>query len=281
LADDLTAERRRPEWLWVALQAGRVVARAGWWGPRGSATPTLLDFLDVADVPNRIEVGVNLLQAALPELFPSGARPPDYLRFVPPDWRQAAESRQIVEARMEIATRVGAHLLAERLRFDWYPGTVIAEPTGRLSFRAVGSDAELIELMTLALAGTLDAHSRIALGHMPATEVARQHFEGELKSYRSPREWWRIATLANGEAVGFVTPARNDYNAILAYLGVLPGHRGRGYVDEILAEGTRVLAAQDVPRIRASTDLDNVPMAQAFLRAGWDNFERAITMTWS
>ena len=190
-------------------------------------------------------------------------------------------SRQIVEERMEIATRVGAHLLAERLRFDWSPGTAIAEPTGCLSFREVGSAAELIELMTLALAGTLDAHSRIALGQMPANEVARQHFDGELKSYRSHREWWRIATLADGEAVGFVTPARNDYNAILAYLGVLPAHRGRGYVDEILAEGTRVLAAQGVPRIRASTDLDNVPMAQAFSRAGWDNFERAITMTWS
>jgi hypothetical protein len=42
-----------------------------------------------------------------------------------------------------------------------------------------------------------------------------------------------------------------------------------------------LVAAQGVPRIRASTDLDNVPMAQAFSRAGWENFERAITMTWS
>jgi hypothetical protein len=35
-----------------------------------------------------------------------------------------------------------------------------------------------------------------------------------------------------------------------------------------------------VLRIRASTDLDNVPMAEAFGRAGWVNFERSISMTW-
>jgi len=64
------------------------------------------------------------------------------------------------------------------------------------------------------------------------------------------------------------------------YLGVLPSHRGNGYINEILAEGTRILAAQNVPRIRASTDLGSIPMADAFSRAGWVNFERAISMTW-
>jgi hypothetical protein len=75
-------------------------------------------------------------------------------------------------------------------------------------------------------------------------------------------------------------PARNHYHAIIAYLGVLPAQRGNGYINEILAEGTRILAAQDMPRIRASTDLGNVPMAETFNRAGWVNFERSISMTW-
>ena len=41
-----------------------------------------------------------------------------------------------------------------------------------------------------------------------------------------------------------------------------------GYIADILAEGTRVLA-EEVPLINASTDLGNVPMAAAFRRAGW------------
>jgi RimJ/RimL family protein N-acetyltransferase len=39
-------------------------------------------------------------------------------------------------------------------------------------------------------------------------------------------------------------------------------------------------AAQDVPRIRAATDVGNAPMAAAFARAGYVTFERQIDMTW-
>jgi RimJ/RimL family protein N-acetyltransferase len=102
-----------------------------------------------------------------------------------------------------------------------------------------------------------------------------------LARYASPRDWWRVATLPGGDPVGFVIPASNDYGPIIAYLGVVPAHRGNGYIDDVLAEGTRILAAQDAPRIRAATDLGNVPMARAFQRAGYVNFERSINMTWS
>ena len=78
-----------------------------------------------------------------------------------------------------------------------------------------------------------------------------------------------------------VIPARTSYNPIIAYLGVLPAHRGNGYVGDVLGEGTRVLAAQDVRQIRASTDLGNVPMARAFQRVGYVAFEHEIDMTWS
>lgn len=280
LADDLASDRRRPEWMWLALRGGHVLARAAWWGSSGATVPGILDVLDVADAPGRVEAGTRLLQAALAELFPAGTRPPDYVRFIPPDWRDHASSRRAVEDRMEIARQTGARLLVERYRFEWRPGTPAAAPTGRLAFRPVAGDGELLDLMTLVMDGTLDAHSRDDLTRMSARQAAVRHLEDELARYGSPRDWWRIATLPGGEPVGFVIPASNDYGAIIAYLGVLPGHRGNGYIDEILAEGTRILAAQKVPRIRASTDLANIPMAAAFSRAGWVNYERAFTMTW-
>jgi RimJ/RimL family protein N-acetyltransferase len=116
---------------------------------------------------------------------------------------------------------------------------------------------------------------------MPARQAAAAQYGDELARYESPRDWWRIATLPDGEPVGFVVPAANAYHPIIAYLGVRPAHRGNGYVDEVLAEGTRVLAAEGVSRIRASTDLGNVPMARAFGRAGYTAFEHQIDMTWS
>jgi len=91
----------------------------------------------------------------------------------------------------------------------------------------------------------------------------------------------RLAARAGWWApVGFVIPAHNGYNAIIAYLGVVPAHRGHGYIADILAEGTRVLAAQHVLLIKASTDMGNVPMAAAFHRAGWVTTGHQIDMTW-
>ncbi|WP_346534423.1 hypothetical protein [Micromonospora sp. DPT] len=60
----------------------------------------------------------------------------------------------------------------------------------------------------------------------------------------------------------------------------MPAHRGHGYTHEVLAAGTSLLAAQNVPRIRAATDVGNAPMAAAFALAGYVNFERQINMTW-
>ncbi|WP_229908176.1 GNAT family N-acetyltransferase [Amycolatopsis oliviviridis] len=276
LEDDLAAGRRRPEWLWVALRGDELLARVAWWCRVGDDAPFLMDVFDLESV----DVGEQLLRKALAEVVPAGTRPPEYGRFIPPGWREDDASRRVVEDRMTATERTGAALFVERLRLEWRPGTPIPEPSGRLAFRPFHDTDEVLDLMTRVMDGTLDAHSRDDLTRMPARDAAIRHYEDELAHYRSPRDWWRVATLPDGEPAGFVTPARNDYNAVIGYLAVLPEHRGNGHIDDILAEGTRILAAQDVPRIRAATDVGNVPMAKAFGRLGYVNFERAITMTW-
>jgi RimJ/RimL family protein N-acetyltransferase len=174
----------------------------------------------------------------------------------------------------------GARLLVERRRLEWRPEFPMPPVGGRLEFRPADDADELIALMTLVLDGTLDAHSRADLERLAPHEVAAEQYHDELVRYPSPRSWWRIACLPSGDPVGFVIPARNDYNAIIAYIGVAPAHRGHGYIDDLLAEGTRILAAEGVPRIRASTDVGNFPMEAAFARAGYETFERQIDLVW-
>ncbi len=296
VAADLAAGRRRPEWLWLALRGDRLVARAGWWSRPGDRHPLLMDIFDIAAADGgddddggadagRADVGgaddgVRLLEAALPAVTPAGARPPEYGRFLPAGWRDDLRTRRAVEQRMAALERTGARLFVERLRLEWPAGGPVAEPAGRLAFRPARDRDELIGLMTLVLEGTLDAHGRDDLTRMTPAEAAREQYHGELDRYASSHDWWRIAVLPDGEPAGFVIPAHNGYNPIIAYLGVLPAHRGRGYIDDILAEGTRVLAAEGVPWIRASTDVGNVPMAAAFARAGYRTFGRQIDMTW-
>ena len=277
VSDDLAAGRRRPEWLWLALRGDRLVARAGWWSRAGDQHPLLMDIFDID---GDTDDGVRLLQAALPAVVPAGTTAPEYGRFLPPNWRDHQETRQAVDDRVGALERVGAKLFVERLRLEWRSGTPVSELSGRLAFRPVQNPAELIELMTLVLEGTLDAHSRESLTHMTPREAAREQYHNELERYASPHEWWQIATLADGEPVGFVIPAHNGYNPIIAYLGVLPAHRGHGFIHDVLGAGTSLLAAQNVPQIRASTDVGNAPMAAAFARAGYVTFERQIDMTW-
>ncbi|HET9141924.1 GNAT family N-acetyltransferase [Actinophytocola sp.] len=272
---DLAAGRRRPEWLWLALRGDRVVARAGWWSRPGDAHPLIMDIFDT----DGVDDGVRLLKAALPAVVPAGATPPEYLQFVAPDWRDHP-TRQAVEGRMDALERVGARLFVERLRLEWRAGTPVPEPSGRLNFRPVRDPEELIALMTLVLDGTLDAHSRADLTRLTPDQAAREQYRDEFERYTSPRDWWRIATLPDGEPVGFVIPAHNGYNPVIAYIGVVPAHRGRGYIHDVLAAGTGLLAAQDVPRIRAATDVGNQPMAAAFAAAGYVTFERQLDMTW-
>lgn len=284
LADDLAAGRRRPEWMWVALRGERVVARIAWWSRDGEA-PLLLDFFDLDDtlpLAEREEAGLRLVETATAAVVPAGSPRPEYGRFVPADWRDNPPVREAVEARVRVMERTGARMLVERLRLEWRAGTPVPAASGRLRFRPVDGREDLLALMTPVMEGTLDAHGQqdLASGLSPR-EAAEKHYDEEFAGYTTPREWWRVAELPDGEPVGFVIPARNSYNPIIAYIGVLPAHRGLGYIDDILAEGTRVLAGQeDVVRVRASTDLGNVPMAKAFARLGYINFERSFDMMW-
>jgi RimJ/RimL family protein N-acetyltransferase len=282
LAGDLRDGHRQPAWLWMALRDAHLVARVAWWTRPGADLPHELDILDIDDAqrPGAVDAAARLLTTAMAEVIPVGTHPPDYLRFLPPGWREEAAERQATEDRMAAAGRCGARFFVERLNLEWRPGTQIPVPTSRLTFRPVRDPAELLALMTRVIDGTLDAHDRDGLTRMSPQEAAAEHYYGELDRYTSPREWWRIAELPAGEPVGFVIPAHNGYNPIIAYLGVVPERRGNGYIGEILAEGTRTLAAEDPPRIRASTDLGNVPMARAFHRAGWVTTGHQIDMTW-
>ncbi|NJP99802.1 GNAT family N-acetyltransferase [Streptomyces zingiberis] len=283
LADDLGHGRRRPEWMWVALRDGRPLARLAWWSRPGDELPFLLDILDLdgaLPVPERLDAGERLVRAAMAATLPRGSRPPEHTtRFATPGGQEGPP--RAVRDRMAVLERTGARLFVERLRLEWRPGTPVPEPDGRLVFRPVREDGELVALMTAVLDGTLDAHSRDELTRMSPREAAAKQYEEELLRYPSPRDRWRVATLPSGEPVGFVLPAHNGYNPVIAYIGVLPAHRGNGYIDAVLAEGTRLLAARSVPRIRAATDLGNTPMAHAFRRAGYVTFEHEINMTWN
>ncbi|OWA12644.1 hypothetical protein B9W64_20340 [Streptomyces sp. CS159] len=283
LAEDLHDGHCKADWMWLALRDGRPVARVGWWS-RGGDRPDVMETLDVDDTdddPRRTDTGARLLRAALTAVFPTGTVPAPYvLQPLPGDWRNDTAVERRVRNRTEVVERTGGRMFVERLRYRWTSGTPVPSHRGGLTFREVGGDEEAIGLLARILPSTLDAYSLADVARSSVDDHARVQYHDELLSYPSPRAWWRIRVRPDGEPVGLVVPARSPNGFVIAYLGVVDGRRGRGFVDDLLTEGTRLLAAQGAERVTADTDLGNRPMARAFERAGYDNFAGRIDMCW-
>lgn len=286
IAVDLDEGRRRIDWMWVALDGDRLLARLSFWrrGPEDSL-PFLLDVLDMDDAAedlDRVAVLEQLLRAASARILGPGGSWPEYLRFVDAGWREHTGPRRAVEERMEAVSRVGGVPFVERLRYAWRAADApVPAGSGRLRFREIRDEEEILGLMVRALEDTLDGHDRADLAGAGPEEVARDNFDDEFARYSTPRSWWRVATRDDGEPVGFVLPARNAKHPIIGYVAVLPEHRGHGYIDDLLAEGTRVLAEEGGESyVHAATDLGNVPMARAFGRAGYATISGVVTMVW-
>ena len=128
--------------------------------------------------------------------------------------------------------------------------------------------------------GTLDATSRRMADVAGDYAQARSDVDFYRERMPGDRAWWFTASTPGGQPVGFGVPSRNSEVPVVGYLGVLPEHRGYGYIDDILAELTRILAAEAQANvIRADTDVANRPMAAAFERVGYRNTARRVVLS--
>jgi RimJ/RimL family protein N-acetyltransferase len=295
----------RPEWTWVAEASGDVRAAAVWWGRADDTRPDVLDGLLAAPgLPRdqRPEVAGGLLARAHATFRGGDSRSdPAYHMFLPSDWRSRRDVTAALSWRWQAALAAGLTEELERLRFVWYPGHGIPDPQprepqpgqlqpgqpqsgqpkpGRLVFRREPDDGVFADLFRRVLTGTLDATTRNTAAAVGTAASARADVVFYRDRMRGDRGWWLVASTPDGAPVGFGVPSRNSDVAVVGYIGVLPEHRGRGYIDEILAETTRVLVAEaGAGVIHADTDLANRPMAAAFERAGYVNTSRRVVLS--
>jgi hypothetical protein len=277
----------RPEWTWIAEDptTGVALAVAIWWGGTREFQPGSLDGVfvhgSVRTVDERITIASDLLVAAHTAYAADGvATPLDYHLFLPSDWHERSDVAAAVAWREGAARRAGLTARVERLRYEWTPAAGLPDLSGRLHMRPEPDDGVFVDLFRRVLVDTLDAASGKAAEQIGPDEQASRDVAFYRDTMLGDRSWWRIAETSDGEAVGFGLPSRNHAVPVVGYLGVLPEHRGHAYVDDILAEITRVLVAEvDADRIRADTDLANVPMAAAFERVGYRNFARRLVLS--
>ncbi|MFF5229021.1 GNAT family N-acetyltransferase [Dactylosporangium sp. NPDC000521] len=283
---DLAAHMYRPEWTWIAERDGQIIARALWWGLANDTHPVALDCLSVdPSVPDRAALAAELLGAGMSALGAPVA--PQFTVSVAAGWRDDPATTAAVGWRRDAAVAAGLTDEVERLRFEWTPGpvgpsaseggdvgTVTVGKGDRLVFKEA-SDEEFLHAFRRVASGSLDAQTRrtVAADGVDAAARAEMNF---CLGCPGDRSWWRIATTADGVLVGLAVPSATPYHRNVGYLGVVPEMRGRGYVDDILGEITRLHAADGAQVITATTDAANTPMAAAFVRAGYRTTEIRI-----
>ncbi|MEV4018111.1 GNAT family N-acetyltransferase [Nonomuraea angiospora] len=261
--------------IWLAVaDDGEILARAVWWGFPDGDRPLALDCLYVhPSVDDRVGLAAELLRRA----HDAYGRAIEYHVFVTNGWRDHPKSAAAIAWRWEAAGRAGLTEELERLRYEWTAGPV-PEPSDRLVFRGEDDDEVFVEAFRRVAVGTLDFHTRQALATMDPLEQAREDVRDN-RSMPGDRSWWRLAYDKSGDLVGVALPSANNGGPVVGYLGVVPEHRGHGYVDDLLGEITRSHAERGVQRIQADTDSGNVPMARAFERAGYHNFAVRLVLS--
>jgi ribosomal protein S18 acetylase RimI-like enzyme len=275
-----------PERVWIAERDGAVVARAAFWTPPGSPVPESVDYFDFGPGPEGVEIGAALLRAAYPVIAPPGYSSPrhpvggrpDYHLFLPADWRDRPDARRDAEARIAAAELAGLKRFVERLNLRWTPDCGLPDRPGRLRFEPVdGRYEELVTTIMRVNESTLDLHVRsdiARVGARAAVETMLAEADGAPGSVG--RQWWRLAYAAGtDDVVGFVLPARAPF-ATLYYLGVLPGHRGHHYSDDLVIEALHIFTAAGESMAYDNTDVGNAPMAASFARVGYRVVGRRI-----
>jgi RimJ/RimL family protein N-acetyltransferase len=186
---------------------------------------------------------------------------------VPPQYQEHPEER------VALLEATGYELVRDGLRWLHSAPSDRADP-GPLTFRTlpeVGEDA-FVDAIAATFEGTPDAELGRDIEQHGAREAARRYLEDHKALDHRP-EWFELG-YAGDQLAGVIMGARNPTSAVIAYVGVVPGQRGRGYAPALVRRGTQRLAAAGATEVRGDCDRDNVAMARAFERAGYAQFAR-------
>jgi ribosomal protein S18 acetylase RimI-like enzyme len=162
-----------------------------------------------------------------------------------------------------------------KLPFIWHRGLALPDASARLRLRAADA-AWLCAAVAQVRASSFDRADGTAVRALGADGAARRLLAGAADGFRHHAHWWQRAETADGTAVGFVLPSlferaagQESDEGTVYYVGVLPPHRGHGYIRDLLDQATRTLASAGAHLILCDTDVQNQPMIQAFRATGY------------
>lgn len=273
LAQLLDSACTRPEWCLVTEGAdGRPAGSVVLWTLPGHGTPLALVLFEApADAP---AAAAALLDAAAAKARELGATALEHVVDSP---AQAPQFQRDPGRRGELLRGCGFRPVRDGRRFSLRitADTLAALPADdpRLTFRTLADlgPEPFTALLAQLLADTADARLADDVRRHGAHRAAELLLAETAELEHDPR-WWEIGYATDGTPAVISLPARNPSTPVIGFVGVAPGHRGKGYAASVVARGTRVLAAHGAAEIRGDCDAANTAMAKAFARAGYADF---------
>jgi RimJ/RimL family protein N-acetyltransferase len=262
----------RLEWCFVAEEASQIIGTIAYWTLPALGKPQ--DFVLLAlpwERDDFLSLGTQLLQETLLSVQHAyGVQEIGHALDTPPcnpQWQFFPKQR------MTLLHQMGFQDRRRTLRFEWLVEAALPLAKTRLLFRPLAEVGEIafITAIEQVSAGTFDQRIQQDRKLQGPERQARLFFE-EMQHMDYDPAWWHLAYTQERELVGLIVPAHNPTVAVIDYIGVVPRFRGHGYVDDLLAHGTTSLFHAGFTTIRADTDVSNVPMANAFRRAGYQQF---------
>lgn len=259
----------RPEWCFVDETDGTATGSIVLWTRPGHHTPTDFVLYDT-DWARTPETGRALLAHALRAAAELGA---DGLAHVLDDPGQAPQHQGHAASRHEQLIGAGFTVTRDGRRWEWRAGNAMPAPDPRLTWHSLAELGEepFLALLAELLADTGDSLLRAAVDEHGLDGAALEVWKGSL-GMEHEDTWFELGFAPDGTAAAISLPSRTPTAAVIGFVGVAPGHRGKGYSPAIVARGTAILAEAGAEVIRGDCDAANTAMVRGFERAGYRNF---------
>jgi hypothetical protein len=253
----------RLDWCFRAEHGGRSVGRVALWTLPAVGKPLSVILLDTEDD----RIAASLLDHAISVSRHASS---DELQTVVDEPPQSPQWQIDPERRVRWLAAAGFEMRRATTRWERPIDAPLPHAPDRLTFATLADVGESVFVDALARvsAESLDRYTRHEREQLGPRKEARKTFDDLAQMEWAPT-WWEVAVDHGGALVGLVMPTVAPSFGTIGYIGVVPEQRGHRYVDDLLARGTGTLLSTGASALRADSDLDNEPMAAAFVRADW------------
>ena len=255
--------RTRLEWCFVIEIEGEFLGRIIYGIFEEQPYDLKIWHIKIADsIYDFFEVGKKLLTDSKEVLKSKGFKTVEYHLY--------STASEIFETHQSLFKEQGFRIMQEKESFEANQVRYV-ETSNRLHYKTLQEVGEemFIGAIEMVTEGTLDREDLTGIMFYGSKQAANLYFE-LLKEIDFNETWWRMAYDAEGEFVGLVVPQKFSGNrGAINYIGVTPVQRGKGYVNDLLWEGSRLMIEDGIENLIADIDVQNHPMKKALELLGY------------